>query len=224
MTKRGLLISFEGVDATGTLHHLKNILIHLKQLNIPCSAIIFPWRTSVIGNFISQYASDIHFDVNMVSANLLCAAHKYEYSIQIKQMLKAGVTVFVHRYLADIVCAFSCQPKLDQDFILNLQHGLPKPDFVFFINTKDEPRQRYFSDPSLHSMVFLSSQDEMSNQHISFIETFFLEYIKLFLRFHIHYNSLNPLNTQEFNFDKMISFIIDLIEIYSCGEHPLEIL
>ena len=97
MTKRGLFISIEGINTTGTLCQLKIILNHLKLLNIPCSAIIiFPWRTSIIGNFISQYASDVHSDVNIISANLLCAAHKYEYSMQIKQMLNAGVTVFVH--------------------------------------------------------------------------------------------------------------------------------
>ena len=69
-------------------------------------------------------------------AHLLFSANRWEYATQIRETLASGVTVIMDRYAFSGV-AYSVAQGLDMDWCTQADIGLPKPDCVIYLHTRN---------------------------------------------------------------------------------------
>ena len=155
MAHRGLLVVFEGLDRSGKSTQVK-LLADALNLNKSKSEIWrYPNRSTSIGGLINDYlCKKIELDDHAV--HLLFSANRWETVSQMKSKLNAGINLIVDRYAYSGVAYTSAKEGFDLEWCKQCDRGLPKPDLVFFLDTKiDEvERRQNFGDERYENIEF----------------------------------------------------------------------
>lgn len=107
MSKRGLLIVFEGCDKTGKSTQCKLLFEELKQKNIEVRMISFPNRTTQTGKIIDQYLKG-NIYLSDEDIHILFSKNRWEIIDTIKTNILNGITIIIDRYSYSGI-AFCCQ-------------------------------------------------------------------------------------------------------------------
>lgn len=134
----GKLIAFCGFDGSGKTTQLTELANFLKQRNQPVYITKQPtdWyrELDIVRDFMSQGASDS--DIKIMA--LLSAADRLQHTTkQILPRLQQGEFVLVDRYVFSALALFQAR-GLDLEFLININAGIIKPDYVFFLNLSIE--------------------------------------------------------------------------------------
>ncbi|QPG75171.1 hypothetical protein FOA43_002519 [Brettanomyces nanus] len=134
---RAPLIVIEGLDRTGKTTQTLRLLSHLNNEGIKNHLIKFPERTTPIGELINQYLTNKRLELSDQSAHLLFSANRWEFQSEIVDLLIKNQTVVVlDRYVYSGV-AYSSAKGLDFQWCLSPDIGMPKPDAVIFLQSRD---------------------------------------------------------------------------------------
>ncbi|XP_015226598.1 PREDICTED: thymidylate kinase [Cyprinodon variegatus] len=131
-SKRGALIVLEGLDRAGKTTQCQRLVQALQQSGRPAEMIRFPDRSTAIGQVISAYLEK-KSELEDHTVHLLFSANRWELVPVMKKKLEQGVTLVVDRYSFSGVAFTSAKLGLCQDWCMNPERGLPKPDLVMFL-------------------------------------------------------------------------------------------
>lgn len=161
-THKGLFIVFEGIDRSGktTLSHL--LYDHLISNSISLNdvkLIRFPDRTNHTGVLINQVLTG-NKDISKETIHLLFSANRWENARYIQTLLDEGRIVICDRY-SDSGIVYSIAKGLDEDWCRKSDEGLPRPDFIFFIDvdpsvteTRSEYGNEIFENREFQNKVY----------------------------------------------------------------------
>ena len=135
MRKRGLLIVFEGLDRSGKSTQAKLLTEALLGKNMQAEIWRYPNRTTSIGQLINSYLNR-QIELEDHAVHLLFSANRWETVDQMKEKLNSGVNIILDRYAYSGVAYTSAKTGFDIDWCKQCDKGLPKPDLVFFLDTK----------------------------------------------------------------------------------------
>lgn len=133
--KRGIFILFEGVDHCGKTTQTKLLDEKLKKLGYKNYIQVFPDRTTIIGNTISDFLKEKK-EFNEKSISLLFSANRWEKFDFIKNLLLNGINIIMDRYVfSGIVYNLSKPNKISMEQIIYPELGLLSPDFIIYLKS-----------------------------------------------------------------------------------------
>lgn len=142
-TKRGLLISFEGLDGSGKTVTSLTVQEMLEQHGHTVKYISFPqYDSSFFGPILKQVLN--HPDVVTIDPKLLTflfAGDRFESRDKIINWLDQGFTVVANRYVTSNIAYGMAKSQDHNEFKMfneKLEYdlcGMPKPDFVIYLDT-----------------------------------------------------------------------------------------
>ncbi|XP_061389215.1 thymidylate kinase [Musca vetustissima] len=131
--KRGAFIVLEGCDRCGKSTQSRKLVEYLENCSIPVKYMAFPERSSNIGQFINAYLTNKQ-ELNDETVHLLFTANRWEHKNHILNLLNSGTTLVVDRY-AYSGLAYSVAKGMSRQWCMSPEHGLPRPDVVFYLKT-----------------------------------------------------------------------------------------
>ena len=135
MRSRGLLIVFEGLDKSGKTTQSKLLCDALNSKSYPSESWRYPDRTTSIGKLINSYLCK-QIELEDHAVHLLFSANRWETVDLMKQKLNSGVNLVVDRYDYSGIAYTAAKTGFDFDWCKQCDTGLPKPDFVCFMDNK----------------------------------------------------------------------------------------
>ena len=134
MVDRVLLISFEGIDASGKNTQSKLLHEWLKSNGVQSEYLSFPDYETAIGQEILAFLSGKkHYGLE--ARHMLYSANRYEHKDQIEEWLKTqkeGSVVIINRY-CDSNIAYGVASGLPLQWLKELESRMPQADYVFFL-------------------------------------------------------------------------------------------
>ena len=170
MSRRGLLIVFEGLDRSGKSTQSRLLSEALKSKNFKTELWQYPNRKTTIGSMINDYLSK-KIELEDHAVNLLFSANRWETVKDMKEKLNSGVNLIVDRYAYSGVAYTSAKTGFDFDWCKQCDVGLPKADLVCFMDTKieDLEKRENFGDERYETSEF------QKNVYANFKKLFDLE-------------------------------------------------
>ena len=133
MTKRGVFVVFEGIDASGKSIHIKYISNELRRMGYNVLQTKEPSKGSV-GNFIKRYARVNEKRLPPETEVLLFAADRFEHVKNIiEPNLKRDRIVISDRYLYSSL-AYQGAAKVNLDWIREINQFAPMPDLCILLD------------------------------------------------------------------------------------------
>jgi len=138
--KRGAFIVLEGLDRSGKSSAVD--ILSRKKFNGSNDIVTlrFPNRQSTTGKMIDRFLENKQ-DLNDRVVHLLFVANRWEAKDQIISLLEQGKIVIADRYsFSGIVysCSKDIPDKIDIDWAIMSESGLPKPDLVIQLDIDAE--------------------------------------------------------------------------------------
>jgi len=133
MTKRGVFIVFEGIDASGKTLHLKTISQELRKQGYNILLTKEPSK-DLVGDFIHRYAQQQRSRLLPETEVLLFVADRFEHVKKIiEPALKRGRIVMSDRYFYSTL-AYQGASGADLDWIREMNWYAPKPDLCILFD------------------------------------------------------------------------------------------
>jgi dTMP kinase len=136
ISNRGFLIGIEGIDAAGKRTQAILLNSWLMSKGLSTQIIAFPDYTTRIGAEIKAFLSG---ERNYPPAvrHMLFAANRWERAHEIDEALSAGKAIIVDRY-SESNLAYGGANGLSEEWLYNLEVGLPKTDLVIVLDAPPE--------------------------------------------------------------------------------------
>jgi len=129
---KGFLICIEGIDGSGEGTNANLLLGKLLKEGYDAVPISFPDYATPIGMEIRKFL-DGKRDFRPEIRQFLYVANRWERKNEIEKWLKEGKAVVANRYTPSGL-AYGLANKLDLDWMLSLERGLPEADLVIVID------------------------------------------------------------------------------------------
>jgi len=147
----GVLISFEGIDASGKNTQSRMLFDYFKRSGTSCEYISFPDYSTPIGQEIRNFL-DHRREYDLESRHLLYAANRYEHRERIETWIAEGKVVVINRY-SESNLAYGAASGLPLEWLVQVESRMPKSDYVFYLKLSPElsaarkkNRDRYEAD------------------------------------------------------------------------------
>jgi len=148
---RGILFSFEGLDASGKNTQTQLLSDFLKERNSSFELLSFPVYSTSIGKEIREYLSDGR-DYSPETVHLLYAANRYEFKSVIDRWIAEKRIVLLNRYCESNI-AYGVADGLSRVWVEQLESKMPQSDYVFYLKVdpnvsleRKASRDRYEAD------------------------------------------------------------------------------
>ena len=126
------LITLEGIDKAGKDTQAKRLGRRLIEAGYTVKNITFPDYSTPLGKEIKRFLEG-EFDLRPEVRQLLYVANRWEREGDIEEWLERGVFVIADRYIPSGL-AYGLANELDLNWMLQLEEGLPKANFVIVID------------------------------------------------------------------------------------------
>ena len=131
MSSRGFFVVIEGCDGTGKTTQAKRLAA--SGLLGKCETMVFPDRTTPIGNLINQYLkNELNFPPQAI--HLLYTANRWELASHIEELLNSGTSIVCDRYWFSGTAYSVANGGLSIDWCRAPENGIPVPDLVLLID------------------------------------------------------------------------------------------
>jgi dTMP kinase len=140
MSRRGILIAFEGLDQSGKETQAARLREQFAAAGRTVRALSFPDYATPIGREI-RAALDGQRDFAPDTLQLLYIANRHEYRHSMEEWLEAGDVVVCDRYRASSI-AYGDAQGLDAEWLRDVQRHLPRPDVIFLLDLDPEEAAR----------------------------------------------------------------------------------
>lgn len=158
VASRGLLISFEGIDASGKNTQSRMLCDALKKNGIHFEFLSFPVYSTPIGLEIRNYLS-LKKDYSPEAMHTLYAANRYEFKPTIDSWVSDGRLIVLNRYCESNI-AYGIADGLPRPWLEHLESRMPQSDYVFYLKISPElslqrkrSRDRFESDAKFLARV-----------------------------------------------------------------------
>jgi dTMP kinase len=128
---RSVLISFEGIDASGKNTQSKLLFEAVSKSDIPCEHLSFPDYSTPIGQEIENYLTR-KSEYSPEAMHALYAANRYEIKPKIEEWIRSGYFVIFNRY-CDSNIAYGIADGLPRLWLEALEGRMPQADYVVYL-------------------------------------------------------------------------------------------
>jgi dTMP kinase len=135
LTGKGILFSFEGIDASGKDTQSRLLCQKLRSDGLEIEYLSFPDYTTDIGREIEGFLLG-RKNHELETRHVLYAANRYEHKKEIEKFLESKIVV-VNRY-CDSNIAYGAAAGLPIDWLRGLEARMPQADYTFLL--KVDPR------------------------------------------------------------------------------------
>jgi len=158
--QRGLLIAFEGIDASGKNTQSRMLYEWLKSKKILSEFLSFPDYSTAIGHEISAFLSGKR-EYPKEARHILYAANRYEHKEQIENWVRGENKIVVINRYSDSNIAYGVANGLSLQWLKAIESQMPQADYVFLLKAtpelskarKRKDRDIYETDPSFLNRV-----------------------------------------------------------------------
>jgi dTMP kinase len=130
-TEIGVLVSFEGIDASGKNTQSRMLFDVLKEKGIPSEYVSFPFYSSPIGQEIKNYLLGKH-EYGVETRHLLYSANRYELKPSIARWVSEKKVIVLNRYCESNI-AYGVADGLPLPWLEQLEGRMPKSDYIFYL-------------------------------------------------------------------------------------------
>jgi dTMP kinase len=132
MTRKGVFIAIEGIDAVGKKTQASILNSWLRSSGLSTRTISFPVYETTIGREIRKFlAGTVNYPPEVRA--MLYAANRWETKLELDATLSRTDATIVNRYTGSNL-AYGISSGLGLDWLLNLEAGLPEPDIVMVLD------------------------------------------------------------------------------------------
>ncbi len=140
MSHRGVLISFEGIDASGKNTQSKLLHRWLKSKGVQTEYLSFPDYSTTIGAEIQAFLSgNKHYDLE--ARHMLYSTNRYEHKDQIDKWLENSKVVVINRYCESNI-AYGVAAGISLEWLKQIESRMPQSDYVLFLKATPELSQK----------------------------------------------------------------------------------
>jgi dTMP kinase len=132
----GLLVSFEGIDASGKNTQSRMLFDYLKNKHVPCERLSFPDYSTSIGQEIKNYLL-ARREYSAEVRHILYAANRYELRDAIQRWKGEVKMVIINRY-SESNFAYGVANGLPLSWLEQIESRMPKVDYVFYLRMPPE--------------------------------------------------------------------------------------
>ena len=133
MGRRGYLIVIEGIDQSGKKTQSLLLEDRMRKEGSDVTAISFPDYRTPLGKEIKKFLAAEKSTSPLQILHMLLAANRWERENELSSWLNAGKIVIANRYSPSNL-TYGISRGFDQDWLLNLESGLPDPDLVIVLD------------------------------------------------------------------------------------------
>lgn len=133
MGRRGYLIVIEGIDQSGKKTQSLLLEDRMRKEGWDVTAISFPDYKTPLGKEIKKFLAAEKSTSPLQILHMLLAANRWERENELSSWLNAGKIVIANRYSPSNL-TYGISRGFDQDWLLNLESGLPDPDLVIVLD------------------------------------------------------------------------------------------
>ena len=126
-----MLVSFEGIDASGKNTQSRMLFDVLREKGIPCEYASFPFYSSPIGQEIKNYLTGKH-EYGPETRHLLYSANRYELKPSIDGWISEKKVVVLNRYCESNI-AYGVADGLPLPWLEQIEGRMPKSDYIFYL-------------------------------------------------------------------------------------------
>lgn len=138
---QGLLLSFEGIDASGKRTQSLMLFKWLRSIGMRTEYLSFPDYNTIIGGEIRAFLSGKK-TYSLEARHMLYSVNRYEHKEQIEDWLRDRRIIVVNRYCESNI-AYGTAAGLSLEWLEELEGRMPKSDYVFFLDvTPDVSKDR----------------------------------------------------------------------------------
>jgi dTMP kinase len=127
----GMILSFEGIDASGKNTQSRMLFDYLRQNKLPCEYLSFPDYTTPVGREIRNYLAE-RSEFNAETRHILYAANRYELKDTIFKWKREGKLIVINRYTESNL-AYGVANGLPLSWLEEIESLLPKSDLIFYL-------------------------------------------------------------------------------------------
>jgi dTMP kinase len=147
----GILVSFEGLDASGKDTQSKLLCEFLKRENVLFEYLSFPAYSTPIGSEIRDYLLKKR-EYSSETIHTLYSANRYEFKNSIGRWIAEKRVIVLNRYCESNI-AYGVADGLPLAWLRELESRMPQADYVFYLRINPElslrrkvSRDRFESD------------------------------------------------------------------------------
>jgi dTMP kinase len=133
---RGLIISLEGIDASGKYTQSNLLYKLLQNKGIRTSYTSFPDYTTAIGQEIRAFLSQTK-DYTVAARHMLFSLNRLEHKNEIEAWLNEGKIVVVNRY-CDSNLAYGAASGLSIEWLRSLESEMPQASYVYYLRASPD--------------------------------------------------------------------------------------
>jgi dTMP kinase len=152
-----MIISLEGIDASGKFTQSNLLYKRLQGKGIRTAYISFPDYTSAIGQEIKAFLSGTK-DYPTEARHMLYSLNRLEHKKEIETWLNEGKVVVINRYCESNL-AYGGASGLSIEWLRSLESEMPQSNYVYYLRAK----------PSLSNERKASSRDKFE-ANLAFLE------------------------------------------------------
>ena len=129
--RSGLILSFEGIDASSKNTQSTLLFDYLVRSNIQAEILSFPDYSTYIGQEIKAFLSGSR-NYNTETKHVLYAANRYELKERIQTWREQGKVIIANRYCESNL-AYGMANGLPLPWLKELEKQMPQADFIFLL-------------------------------------------------------------------------------------------
>jgi dTMP kinase len=136
ITEKGLLVSFEGIDASGKNTQSRMLFDALKERGLPCEYLSSPDYSSPVGQEIMNYLLGKN-EYGVEARHLLYSTNRYELKPSIDRWISEKKIIILNRY-SESNLAYGVADGLPLQWLEQLEGRMPKSDYLFYLKIPPE--------------------------------------------------------------------------------------
>ncbi|MGE5631003.1 MAG: dTMP kinase [Caulobacteraceae bacterium] len=136
MKKRGMILTFEGIDQSGKETQSKMLTKRLRDMGYGVGHIYFPDYETPIGKELRAFL-DGKTEYSPIVRQMLYVVNRYEMMDKINKMLEENDFVIADRYIPSGI-AYGVVNGIDEKWASSLEKFLPQPDIVIVLDISSE--------------------------------------------------------------------------------------
>lgn len=151
-----MLVSFEGIDASGKSTQSKLLCEYLKERKVAYECLSFPEYSTPIGTEIRDYLG-LKRTYSIDAMHMLYAANRYEFKPTIDDWVSREKFVVFNRYCESNI-AYGIAHGLPRTWLEGLESRMPQSDYVVYlkINPELSARRKASRDRFESNLKFLT--------------------------------------------------------------------
>lgn len=159
-SSQGMILSFEGIDASGKKTQSTQLFKELRSKRMPAEYLSFPDYDTAVGVEIKNFLSGAK-NYPIEARHMLYSINRLEHKQEIEEWLARGRIAVINRYCESNI-AYGAASGVSIEWLRSLESKMPQADYVFYLRattklSKERKNERDIFEGDLSFLERVSS-------------------------------------------------------------------